>query len=86
MTATALVAIAALLTGLPIIAIALISVASSLEERAWTIAEHSPGPVRALARRILGFYSEGIDWLHYAGRGRQYPANVERPQPRKTAA
>lgn len=86
--AIVLTAIAALLTGIPIIAIALVSVASKLEDRAWTIAGPAPSPVCALARRIVGFYSEGTEWLLHArhSRAEQQPANAERPQPRKEAA
>jgi hypothetical protein len=67
--AITLTIIAAILTGLPITAIALVSVASRLEDRAWTIAAPPPSPVQALARRVVGFYSEGIEWLLHADRG-----------------
>jgi len=69
--ATALTVIAALLTGVPIITIALVSVASRLEDRDWTIAEPSPSPIRTLVRRIVGFYSEGIERLLHASRSRE---------------
>lgn len=88
MIVAALPVIAAVLTGVPIIAIALVSVASRLEDRDWTVAGPSASTARALARRIVGFHSEGIEWLLYAGRRRdeQYSADAKRPHPRKTAA
>lgn len=84
----ALTVIAAVLTGMPMVIIVLVSVASRLEDRDWTVAWPPPSTTRAFARRIVGFHSEGIEWLLYAGRGRgeQYPANAKRPHPRKTAA
>jgi hypothetical protein len=84
----ALPVIAAILTGMPIIAIALVSVASRREDRDWTVAGPSPSIARALARRIVDFHAEGIGWLFHAGRDRdeQDPADGKRPHPRKTAA
>jgi hypothetical protein len=86
MMATALTAIAAILTGIPITAITLVSVASRFEDRAWAIAGAPPSTVSALARQIVGFYSEGIEWLLHATRNRDRQDRVERPQPKKTAA
>jgi len=84
----ALPVIAAVLTSVPIIAIALVSVASRLEDRDWTVAGPPPSTARTLARRIVGFHAGGIEWLLHAGRGRdeQYPADAKRPHQRKTAA
>jgi hypothetical protein len=84
----ALPVIAAVLTSVPIIAIALVSVASRLEDRDWTAAGPPPGTVRTLARRIVGFHAYGIEWLLHAGRGQdeQYQADAKRPHQRKTAA
>ena len=77
-----------ILTGLPIIAIALVSIASRLEDRAWTAAGPPPTRAQSLARRIVGFYSEGTGWLLNAGRSRdrQCPADAKPPLPTKVAA
>ena len=56
-----------ILTGLPIIAIALVSIASRLEDRAWTAAGPPPTRAQSLARRIVGFYSEGTERLPITG-------------------
>jgi hypothetical protein len=84
----ALPVIAAVLTSVPVVAIALVSVASRLEDRDWTVAGPPSGTARTLARRVLGFYADGTEWLLLAGRGRggQYPIDAERPHQRKTAA
>ena len=84
----ALPVIAAVLTSVPIIAIALVSVASRLEDRDWTVAGPPPSTARTLARRIVGFHAGGIEWLLHGRRGqdKQYPADTNQPHPRKTAA
>lgn len=84
---SALPVIAAVLTGVPIIAITLVSMGSRLEDHNWTVAGPSPSIAATLARRIVGFHAEGIEWLLHAGRGRdeQCPADAEGPYPRKAA-
>jgi hypothetical protein len=84
----ALIVIAAALTSVPVIAIALVSVASRLEDRYWTVAGPPPSTAQALARRIVGFHAYGVEWLLQGGRGRdeQYPPDAARPHQRKTAA
>ena len=37
--------------------IALVSIASRREDAEWTLSGH-PGPIQAIARRILGFHAE----------------------------
>jgi hypothetical protein len=37
--------------------IALVSIASRREDAQWTLSGH-PGPIQAIARRILGFHAE----------------------------
>jgi hypothetical protein len=84
----ALPVIAAVLTSVPIIAIALVSVASRLEDRDWTVAGPPPSTARILARRIVGFHADGIEWLLHARRrlGEPHTADAKRPHRRKTAA
>jgi hypothetical protein len=84
----ALPVVAAVLTSVPIIAIALVSVASRLEDRDWTVAGPPPSSAQILARRIAGFHADGIAWLLHVRRGRdkQYPADTKQPHPRKTPA
>lgn len=84
----ALPVIAAILTGVPIIAIALVSMASRREDRDWTVAGPPPGISQALGRRIVGFHAEGIEWLLHAGREghEQHPADARPPHHRNTAA
>jgi hypothetical protein len=62
--------IAAVLTGMPIVAIALVSAASRHEDRDWTVAGPPPSAAPTIARRIVGFHSAGIEWLLHEGRGR----------------
>lgn len=39
--------------------ILLVSIASRREDAEWTLSGPPPGPIQAIARRILGFYAEG---------------------------
>jgi len=54
--------IAAIAASTPMIAAALVSVASRLEDSEWTLGEAKVGPVRMIARRILDFHTDGPEW------------------------
>ena len=53
-----LVTTAALASGALITLIAVVSVASTREDAEWTLSGPPPGPIQAVARRVLGFYAE----------------------------
>jgi hypothetical protein len=60
--------IATVITGAPLAAMVLVTVASRREEAARSIATRAPGPLERAARRLLGFHAAGIG--RPAGRGR----------------
>ena len=60
--------IATVITGVPLAAMVLVTVASRREETARSIATRAPGPLERAARRLLGFHATGIG--RPAGRGR----------------
>jgi hypothetical protein len=64
-----LTAIAVLLT-VPAVAVVLVSVASRREASAGTLSGPAPTWLQAGTRRVLGFYSQGIEWQPLAGSGR----------------
>lgn len=49
----------------PIVACLLVSVASTLEDSAYSLGNHAPGPVQAAARRILDFHTDAPGSLWY---------------------
>ena len=55
-----LTAIAVLIIGVPLAAVALVTLASRHEEHARSIAGHAPGVLAGAARRLLGFRATGI--------------------------
>jgi hypothetical protein len=60
--------IATVITGVPLAAVVLVTVASRREETARSIATHAPGRLAHAARKLLGFHATGIS--RPAGRGR----------------
>jgi hypothetical protein len=64
----ALFVFAAIALCVPLILVALVSVASRREDRAWTLTEPSSGAARSVARRLLGLHSRNAEWLQRAGR------------------
>ena len=52
--------IATVLTGVPLAAVVLVTVASRREETARSMATHAPGPLERAARRLLAFHATGI--------------------------
>jgi len=58
-----LLVIAASVTSTPIVMAVLVAAASRREDSQWTLAEPASGPLQAIARRIVGFHSKGIEWL-----------------------
>ena len=55
-----LTVIAIVITGVPLTAVALVTVASRREETARSIAGRAPGPLEGAARRLLAFHATGI--------------------------
>jgi hypothetical protein len=55
-----LTAIAILITGVPLAAVALVTLASRHEDHARSIAGRAPGALTSAARRLLGFRATGI--------------------------
>jgi hypothetical protein len=63
-----LTVIAIVITGVPLAAVALVTVASRREETARSIAGRAPGPLERAARGLLAFHTAGIG--HPSGPGR----------------
>jgi hypothetical protein len=61
-----LTVIGIVITGVPLTAVALVTVASRREENARSIAGRAPGPLERAARRLLAFHATGIG--HRSGR------------------
>jgi hypothetical protein len=58
----ALFIFAAIAFGIFIAIVMVVSVCSRLEDSQWTLSGPAPGPMRALARRIVGFRAGDINW------------------------
>jgi hypothetical protein len=79
----ALYVIIAVAAGAPILAAALVTVASKREDSAASLAGPARGPAQAWARRILGFRCEGISWPQPGGGGQaryRGPSHVREPE------
>jgi hypothetical protein len=57
-----LIGIAAVIVGSPIAAAVIVAVASSREDRNWSLGRPASRPMDALARRIVAFDADSIDW------------------------
>ena len=68
---------AAIAFGVFIAIVVVVSVGSRLEDSRWTLSGPPPGPIRALARRIVGFHTRDIKW--HTGR-------VDWPEPQPPSA
>jgi hypothetical protein len=64
----ALFVVAAIAMCVLLILVAIVSVASRHEDRAWTLTEPANGAARSAARRLLGLRSRNAEWLQRAGR------------------
>jgi hypothetical protein len=58
----ALFIFAAIAFGVFIAIVVVVSVCSRLEDSQWTLSGPPPGPMRALARRIVGFHARDFKW------------------------
>jgi hypothetical protein len=91
---TIVIFIIAAVVSMPIVAVAIVSVACRREESAWSLGQPPQGPVEAAARRILAFHTEDSAWpqprsyrqavpaasaLHSLGQPRSGPADSPRP-------
>jgi hypothetical protein len=76
-----LTVIAIVITGVPLAAVALVTVASRREETARSIAGRAPGPLERAARGLLAFHAAGIGRPSCRGRARhqdRYPGQPAR--------
>lgn len=86
--------IIAAVVSVPIVAVAIVSIACRREESAWSLGQPARGPVEAAARRILDFHTEDPAWpqprhcrqtvpaapaLRSLGQPRSGPADEPRP-------
>ena len=54
--------IAAMVVGAPIAAALIVTVASRREDANWSLGRPARGPLEAVARRIVAFDADSIDW------------------------
>ena len=78
-----LTVIAVVITGVPLAAVALVTLASRREETARSIAGRAPGPLERAARRLLAFHATGIG--HPSGRVRVRPEGWDPGHPPQDA-
>jgi len=71
--------IATVMTGVPLAAVALVTVASWREETTRSIAGRAPGPLTGAARRLLAFHAAGIGPAAGRTRARRRGRSVGQP-------
>ncbi len=70
---------AIVITGMPLAAVVLVTVASRREEAARSIAGRAPGPMERAARRLLAFHATGIGHPAYRARARSQDRLRDQP-------
>jgi hypothetical protein len=74
-----LTVIAIVITGVPLAAVALVTVASRREQTSRSIAGRAPGPLERAARGLLAFHATGIGRPSSPGRPRFHDRDPRQP-------
>ena len=72
---------AAALTGLPVAAAALVSLASRREEARWSLGRPAQDLLQTAARRVIGFHSDLLTWQKPKSRAQNRRAQNDSPAP-----